>query len=417
MKPKLSLSFQQEKKIYFVNDECEETLVIVCIKAGCGQEPSGKNGIAHLVEHICLSYRKYIPSSCNSSLIFNEIRSSGFTNYGQTVLMFSFPSHMDNINMFHQILMIILSNAIITNKTFEISKLELLAECKQKGSQWYWQQELISFITNSQINELPVGKVDEIVQLQMKDAVTFIQNNYTNDNLALIYFTGLQVPEIISNLNQTIPCVDTVTPNSLNHHELGISYGVEQQKFNLSICRLEHPTNLKVVDFYYQQTYQSVNLKEKLTRMLFEIITKISIDEYVSVSPYANRCSDVSVKDKHVSAYFYYAVFTLTFISIDDTISTFAEDVAYYLKRLLITEEKLKASKESISPFLCEPEKPSRVELFQNISSHFFYGEPIHITCEHYNQLKELLDKIEVSDLMSYKNWILNAPCKIVIST
>ncbi|WP_405176194.1 insulinase family protein [Paenibacillus sp. FSL H8-0261] len=415
MKPKLS--FYQENNIYIINDECEETLVMVCIKAGCGQEPPGKNGIAHLVEHICLAYRHYIPTSSNSFLKFNEIRfrSSGFTNYGQTVLMFSFPSHMDNIHKFHQILKLVLSTAIITKETFNISKTEILAECKQKGPQWYWQQDLISFITHSQINELPVGKFDEIVQLQMKDAVSFIQNNYTPDKLALIYFTGLQVPEIISDLYRSIPSMETVFPIPLNP-DVGGGYA-EHHKFNLSVCRLEHPFDQKILEIYYQQPYRLVDLKTKLTRMLFEIIVQTSIEEYAILSPYDHKCSGVSVSDKHVSAYFYYAVFTLTFISADDTISSFAEDIVERLKQLTITEERLRVLKESISPYLSEPNQASRIQLFQNVSSHIFYGEPIHITCKHYKQLKETLDQIEISDIVIYKNWILNAPCKIVTST
>jgi hypothetical protein len=415
MKPKLS--FHQENNIYIINDECEETLVMVCIKAGCGQEPPGKNGLAHLVEHICLAYRHYIQASFNSSLKFNEVRfrSSGLTNYGQTVLMFSFPSRSDNIHIFHQIIKVILNTSIITKETFAISKSELLTECKQKGAQWYWQQDLISFITRSQINELPVGKVDEIVQLQMNDAVSFIQNNYTPDNLALVYFTGLQVPEIISDLYLSLPSMETIVPMTFNS-DVGANY-VEQHKFNLSVCRLEHISNHKVVEIYYQQPYQSVSLKIKLTRMLFEAITRTSIEEYLSVSSYSHDCLDISVTDKHVSAHFYFAVITITFISIDETISTFAEDIVDHLKQLSITEERLKALKENIYPFLSESEPLSRVQIYQNLSSHIFYGEPIHITSEHYNQLKESLDEIEVIDLIGYCNWILNAPCKIVIST
>ncbi|MEK4852947.1 insulinase family protein [Paenibacillus sp. FSL H7-0756] len=415
MAPKIS--FHQENNIYFVNDECEETLVIVCIKAGCGQEPMGENGVAHLVEHICLSYRHYIPESTNDFKIFSRIRlrSSGVTNYGQTVLMFSFPSRLENIHIFHQILNLVLGTSIVTKETFAKSKLEILAECKQKGSQWYWQQELISFITDGLISELPVGKEDEIMSLNMREAVTFIQKYYNPDNMALVYFSGLQMKDILSDLYQEIPIMQTELPKQLNY-DVVFNY-TKQQKYNLSICRMEHPFNHKVVEIYYQQFYKSLNLKAKLTRMLFEVIAKKSIEEYVSVSSYAPRCSEISATDKHVSDYLYYAVFTLNFNNIDDTLSYFAEDIVDYLNHLLITEERLKASKESISPFLCEPEKASRSQIFQNISSHIFYGEPIHITSNQYNQLKELLDQVEVNDLINYKNWILNTPCKIVIST
>lgn len=415
MAPKLS--FHQENNIYFVNDKCEETLVIVCVKAGCGQEPMGKNGVAHLVEHICLSYRHYTPESINDFKIFSRIRlrSSGVTNYGQTVLMFSFPSRLENIQVFHQILNLVLSTSIVTKETFAKSKSEIFAECKQKGSQWYWQQEIISFVTGGQISELPVGKEDEIMLLNIRDAVTFIQKYYNPDHMALVYFSGLQIKDILSDLYQKIPIMQIELPKQLNY-DVVFNY-TKQQKYNLSICRLEHPSNHNVVEIYYQQFYKSLNLKAKLTRMLFEVIAKKSIEEYVSVSSYAHRCSDISVTDKHVSGQFYYAVFTLTFTAIDDTLSCFAEDIVNCINSLLITEERLQASKETISPFLYQSEEPSRVQIFQNISSNIFYGEPIHITSNQYSKLKELLDQIEVGDLVDYRNWILNSPCKIVIST
>lgn len=107
----------------------------------------------------------------------------------------------------------------------------------------------------------------------------------------------------------------------------------------------------------------------------------------------------------------------MSFTTIDDTLSRFAENVVNFLNHLLITEEILQASKENISPFFYEQEEPNRVQTFQNLSCHIFYGEPIHITTNQYSQLKELIDQIEVSDLMDYREWILNAPCKIVIST
>lgn len=415
MAPKLS--FHQENNIFFVNDQCEETLVIVCIKAGCGQEPIGKNGIAHLVEHICLSYRHYIPTSTIRFKIFNRVRlrSSGITNYGQTILLFSFSSHMDNIYTFHQILKVVLDTTIITKETFEKSKSEILTECKQKASQWYWQQDIISFITDRQINELPVGNEDEIASLKMRDAITFLQKYYIPNNMALVYFSGLQMKDILLNLYQEIPGFETGISKRLNYNA---SFNdTKNQKCSLSVCRLEHPSYHNEVEIYYQYSYKSLNLKSKITRMLYEAVTKKSIDEYVSASPYAHRCSGISVTDKHVSANLYYVVFSLSFTTIDDTLSRFAENVVNFLNHLLITEEILQASKENISPFFYEQEEPNRVQTFQNLSCHIFYGEPIHITTNQYSQLKELIDQIEVSDLMDYREWILNAPCKIVIST
>ncbi|MNO25698.1 hypothetical protein D3C76_155400 [compost metagenome] len=151
--------------------------------------------------------------------------------------------------------------------------------------------------------------------------------------------------------------------------------------------------------------------------MLFEIISKNCIEKYIEKTEYCDYFNNLSVSDKYISDYFYFAVFSMEFSFVDDKISLLADGIVNHLKKADLTERDLVESKKSIIPFLSEYYKSSREQLFQNISSHFFYGEPIHITREHYRQIKEIMEKISVEDILIYRNWILEASAKIVIST
>ncbi|MCM3702176.1 insulinase family protein [Paenibacillus macerans] len=409
-----SLSFYKEKNVYIVTDNCKETLVVMCLKVGCGQEPHEKNGIAHLVEHMSLAYRHHF-STLYKSLKGAGFRSSGYTNYGQTILMFTFPSNLENIFKFKLLIETITSTSSVCGNTFELSKVEILSECKEKAHQWHWQQQLISFITDHQIEDLPVGKVNEIERLNIHDAVDFIQKFYTFDNSMFIFFSSVSAHEIISTIHPLLQAMDQSSVNSLK--PAIDSTCPEENKQEISVLLLQHPFNQKIVEIFFQKSYRPVNLKRKLTRMLFEIMSKTCIEEYVASSHYHQNCLSVSVSDKHVTTRFYYAVFTLDFTSVDENLSLFAEEIVNHLKQVVFTDHGLTEAKKSIIPFLSKPEQASREQLIQNLTSHFFYGEPIHIINKHYKQIKEILNKIEAIDIVRYRDWVLQAPCKIVIST
>lgn len=408
--------FFNQENLYFVNDHRNETLVTVCLKAGCGQELFGQNGIAHLVEHICLSYRHDKFNFSEKIKVYREngFRFSGYTNYGQTILKYSFPNSMDNIILFLNLLNLIVSSAIISEGNFELSKHEILDECEKKKLHWNWQQEIISFITDHHINELPVGKSTEIEKMQINDAKLFMQSYYTIHEIGIIFFTSLPFHEIINLFHQLL--------DKKNRHQSCASRVPRMnskplrtlKQNQISTCLLKHPSNNKIVELYYQKEYLPVNLKRKLIRMMFELIAKKCIENFVLESIHRNSLINITVSDKHVN-YFYFATFTMTFSIANDDLCLFAKEVALFLKELVVTNSDFNQSKNVIYSFLRNPQV-SREQLFQNLSSHFFYGEPYHITHEHYLKIVEMVEIINLTDVNDYKEWILRAPCKIVIS-
>ncbi|AIQ69737.1 insulinase family protein [Paenibacillus graminis] len=409
------LSRFSDGKLLIVNDDCEETMVVVCVQAGCGQEPLGKNGVAHLVEHICLAYENYISSNYEHTYKNIKFCSTGYTNYGQTVLMFTFQSHLENIYIFSRLLRTIMDADIVTEDTFKLSQTEILDECMTKKSQWEWQREIITYITNNQVQNLPVGSEDEIKKLHFNDVISYIKDFYNMDNIGIVFFTNILSQDIIPIIK---PEKRRNTKNKYFNFQIKkISRNIINKNDELSLLQLNHPFKLKTVEIYFHKPYISVNLKRKLTRMLFEIISKNCIEKYIEKTEYCNYLNNLSVSDKYVSDYFYFAVFSMEFSFVDDKITLLANGIVNHLKKANLTERVLVESKKRIIPFLNEYYKSSREQLFQNISSHFFYGEPIHITREHYRDIEEIMDEISIGDILNYRNWILEESAKIVIST
>lgn len=174
------------------------TYASICIKAGCEIETAGFNGMAHLVEHISLSYRLHQANIAerNDKYIKAGFQFSGYTNYGQTVLHISFPTSSINVMKFSEILRGIFSRSVLEEDVFEIARSEILDECRNMKSHWDWQKKIIYFITDNLVNVLPVGNIKDIEGFKIEDAVSFMHSFYTKDNCALIIQSGLDIGEI-----------------------------------------------------------------------------------------------------------------------------------------------------------------------------------------------------------------------------
>jgi len=411
------ISFEQQRGIYIVNGSFRKTFVSICIKVGCDQESPGQNGLSHLVEHICLAYRHSISSFYNrhSSFIDLGFQFSGYTNYGQSVLNVSFPNSLQNLGEFSTLLEGILDASVVNENTFEISKNEVLSECQEFAKQWEWQIQVIQFITNNQMHVLPVGKVEDINQLNLQDAISFIRDYYTFANLVCIIQTSLSASVVEKAI---MPILQKANKDNMKYHgKVNKAIYHSGNEVTVETLCLKNATDQMIVEIYFQRHYEQVDLKRKVVRMLFEVMTGATINEYTRTSPFHDMYLNCSVSDKHITDFFYFTVFTLSFKDVDDTLTCCAEEIVRILERHTFSENEFIAAKSVIENFLAESELSDREDIFENLSANFFYGEPIHITSEHYIQVNTILDAIEIHDVAMYKNWALRAPCKIVIST
>ncbi|MBT2291989.1 insulinase family protein [Paenibacillus albidus] len=410
-----TITFFQQPGVYIVEGFYPRTYASICIKAGCEVESAGFNGMAHLVEHVSLSYRLHQPTLAarNDEFIKAGFQFSGYTNYGQSVLHISFPTSSVNfMKKFSEILKGIYSRSVLQEDVFEIARSEILDECHNMKSHWDWQSKVIRFITDNQINVLPVGNIKDIEGFEIADAFSFMHTFYTKGNCALIIQSGLGIEEIRRLL---FPFIEGC---SYIDHFLPIKSvpGVINNETVRTLV-LKNSSDFTLVEFFIQRKYETLDLPKKITRMLFEIISKIKIEGYMIDSVYHQKFIENLVSDKHITESFYYTVFTFKFSSVVVDASEFAEDIMNFLQKCEFSETEFRQAKQIVEGFSSEPDVPDYDDIFENLSANFFYNEPIHITRQHYRQIIAALSRIELDDVRAYRRWAFTGKCKIVISS
>ncbi|GIP21125.1 insulinase family protein [Paenibacillus sp. J22TS3] len=403
--------FEQNQGLYVVEGPFDGTLLSICIKAGCEAEPEGKNGLAHLVEHICLAYRNHDPILEKYNSVYKKLgfHLSGYTNYGQTVLNISFPSSVKCLNYCVHLLEEILQASIVNEDTFQISKKEVLAECNILSERWRVQKEIINFITNEQINILPVGDKDQIEQLTEEDVRSFINKFYTLTNMAFIIQTSLSlqtvknaVSGILFNNNEPLPKISPKDITFLANQPAEVYY-------------LKSMNDIKKIEFFFHKPYTHINLKLKIVRMLFEIMLTECIAEYLSYFKWIIDCQDITISDKHVTNYYYYHVISLYLLNGDGDKSGLMNELIDHLRSYFFTAYDFEEAKKSISTLSMQSSDLSMEHIFDNLSANFFYDEPMHITAGHFEEILNILGDLKSDDVNIYKNLVLSAPCKVVI--
>lgn len=409
-----TITFFQQPGVYIVEGNYPRTYASICIKAGCEIETAGFNGMAHLVEHISLSYRLHQANIAerNDKYIKAGFQFSGYTNYGQTVLHISFPTSSINVMKFSEILRGIFSRSVLEEDVFEIARSEILDECRNMKSHWDWQKKIIYFITDNLVNVLPVGNIKDIEGFKIEDAVSFMHSFYTKDNCALIIQSGLGIGEITRLI---LPVMNNLV---YSEHLPPIRSVLEVVKNeNVRTLLLKNSNDFTLVEFFIQGTYETLDLPKKIIRMLFEIISKIKIDSYIFDSGYNSLFIENLVSDKHITEFFYFTVFTFKFSNEVDNVSRFAEETIQFLKYYEFSEAEFRQAKQLLKDFTSEPDTSDHDDIFENLSANFFYDEPVHITRQHYRQIRTILSRIKPDDVRAYSRWVFTGPCKIVISS
>lgn len=319
---------------------------------------------------------------------------------------------------FSEILRGIYSINVLQEDVFEIARSEILEECHSMKNHWDWQRRIIQFITDNQVDVLPVGNVRDIKGFEIKDAVTFMNTFYSTGNCALIIQTSLPIDDI---KNLVLPIVEEYINFSDPEYIIPTKLtGNCSDAINDELVRtvfLDNSTGLTLMEFFFQRAYERLDLEKKITRMLFEIISKIRIRDYINNSNNHDGFQDNFVSDKHISEHYYYTVFTLQFLQPIKNASDFAEEAVLFLKQYEISEAELLHAKQILTDFMNETNLTTHDDIFENLSANFFYEEPIHITVQHYDQIKSIMDRIKLADVKTYKCWALTGPCKIVISS
>ena len=162
---------------------------MVWYKAGSVDEPLGKGGLAHLLEHLMFRGTEKVPGSefndivTNNGGVMNAFTSQDFTTYHEFVdvsrlelVMFLEADRMKNLN--------------ITPEAFEKERDIVYQERKQvveNNPTAYFGEAMRRTLWQEHPYSRPVtGMPDEILNLKLEDAVDFYQDYYAPNNAVLV---------------------------------------------------------------------------------------------------------------------------------------------------------------------------------------------------------------------------------------
>lgn len=411
------LQYLQDQHLYIVEGPFDHTMLSICVKVGCDAEPEGSSGLAHLVEHICLSYRHAHSSSDSTGVEYKRLgfHFSGHTNYGQTVLHLSFANDANALRGASRIIREIEAGAVVTPRNLEMSKHETMLECDELAERWNIQSMVIPWITGGAVKKLPVGIKEEIARLTERDAAKFLMKYYQVYNMGVIVQTGLPIEMVKREFRFVIG---------------GCPGGIKESlAFERELPRRGHysagPATLMIdgaapkMEMYFETNYRPLDMKQKVTRILFETVT----GNFIGNDPALIRPSGFQhafVSDKHITDSFYFCVIeiALTEGRRNDLIQ-WAEALEVRLKSVVFSEDEILSAKDWIRAFLSVDsftKQPLMEHIFDNLSANFFYGEPVHILTEHFSFIESILSELGAADVNEYKNNALVAPCKFVIT-
>lgn len=222
--------------------------IYAIIKAGANRDPVLKRGLAHFVEHMCLSYDKYkrsdlLKNRSQKLILPDNYLFSGTTDYGYTILKIMTD---DNLSRIKEALILLREMTKITfykRYFFEAERNEILLEYEHRYDNIIQTQKAVSVLTNDDINYLPIGTIDSIRSVCFEDVIDYVKRNYMPENISLFVVSSFSNDEISAIIDEEW---EENFENSLNYKFFKLnssnsdnSYYVYLKKRNLNFSNEE----------------------------------------------------------------------------------------------------------------------------------------------------------------------------------
>ncbi|MCX6137168.1 MAG: pitrilysin family protein [Ignavibacteriales bacterium] len=212
-------------------------------KVGSADEPAGRQGLAHLFEH--MMFRK--TSRRNTGVFDQEVNFSGgsdlnaYTARDQTVYHFTFP--VEKLELAADLEADRMQNLIIDEETFEIEKGAVLAEKNRTlddPMRALWDVLYKEAYTTHNYRYTTIGDIETIKSFTVQEAEEFYRRYYAPNNALVIVVGDVWAEEVMSIIGEkygNIPLAPT--PSRLSMQE-------PPQKEDRSIT-ITHPKAVKPI--------------------------------------------------------------------------------------------------------------------------------------------------------------------------
>ncbi|HTY10261.1 MAG TPA: pitrilysin family protein [Bacteroidota bacterium] len=168
-------------------------------KVGSADEPAGRQGLAHLFEHMMFRKTASRPMGEFERIVNNNGGTgiNAYTSRDQTVYFFTFPS--DKVELAADLESDRMANLVVDAEMFETEKGAVLTE-KNRGlddpNRLLWETMYSLAYTEHNYRYSTIGEIETIKSFSVDEARKFYANNYSPNN-SLIIIAGDVEPESV----------------------------------------------------------------------------------------------------------------------------------------------------------------------------------------------------------------------------
>lgn len=374
------------------------TKVYLILNNGVNLDPKDKIGISHLCEHIFI---ESVAKKFNEKMRDCNFQSMGYTNYEYTVLTFSISSRKESLECLINILSELINDLSVKCEYVQKCKNDVIRECNVKNKESDYSLKVNSFITDGNINYLPIGDADKIINIEEEDITAFLSEYYSSFSFVIIHNKSVSL--------------------DINFESLITKETIFQNSIRTNCCQNMKKTISKVLNInsdyqknqriYFNQTKMNYTYKEKVTKCLIEIIINYKICLYLCIEN--EQYSPIMFKRKIVNEDYSFIV-----VCIDGYEKKIKgmEELVEYLLNIYISNRDFNQSKDTFISFLNETTDINDTFVFNNIFHYLIYDDILSITENHVNQLGKMINEITLDDIIKLKRDIFTSDYKVVTS-
>ncbi len=417
-KNKLMGNFKNGLSYYIYNNEFEDNISLyLTIKLGSINERKNENGIAHLLEHMCLSYNRYESEDefFKNKLIKidpNKFNYKGYTDFDRTILCITTKSNdYKNLSNGIHILNKILNGDMLNKNLLESIKKDVIDECNYYKNKATIQQKILSFITNNQINTLPMGNIESIANFTFEDLLEFHKENYIASKMAVIIIGNIDVIKtkklITKNLCNKVPVLN-------RSKEKSFSFG--NNRINKILIMNKNIAKYTEVKFFYNNQYNNLSIKDKLIRYLFESMFKNYIKHKFKL--YKLNMKEVLCENKIISKHYKFFIVLYKITEIKNSINIYM----YAIKELKkggfnkgYYDLEINKFKHVINDLYNQDFTINNDDIYEECLYNFLYDESIFFIKEDYNLILNNISQITIEDINAYMISIFSNTYHVII--
>lgn len=153
------------------------TMALV-VKAGSLCESVGQRGIAHVLEHLLMSFWTFD--------LYKDLkyRTKAYTDFNETIFYIKCPASETYLNKCIKILMCIAKGEFLNEKFFSRAKEDVLKEIKEESGKRTIANVLLK--DSGYDHYYALGNKDDILQMGYRDAISFFERFYSAKIMSLV---------------------------------------------------------------------------------------------------------------------------------------------------------------------------------------------------------------------------------------